>query len=66
MICDLCGKVFESGNREDGLPNGVGFIAEDGVEITICTDCLLYIDLSNVYERNPVLEVVKRKRRMVQ
>lgn len=39
--CNICGKVFRTGNRPDGLPNGVGFVAEDGETFNVCTDCLL-------------------------
>lgn len=43
MICDKCGKEFESGNRPDGLPNGMGFVLEDGTLVTYCTDCMIEI-----------------------
>ena len=66
MICDICGKQFDLGVREDGLPSNINFVADDGIEIIVCTDCLMSIDVRNIYSENPVLEVLKRKRRMVQ
>lgn len=39
--CNICGKVFRKGNRADGLPNGVGFVGEDGQTFNVCTECLL-------------------------
>lgn len=41
MKCDKCGKVFVVGNRPDGLPNGVAFVAADGNKVTMCADCLI-------------------------
>lgn len=38
--CDFCGREFEIGNRQDGLPNGVGLV-KDGKETTVCTECLI-------------------------
>lgn len=43
MTCDNCGKHFDAGIRPDGLPNGVGFVTDNGT-ITLCTDCLMTID----------------------
>ena len=40
MKCDCCGKVFEAGNRADGIPNGLGFQLRDGGMVTLCADCL--------------------------
>ena len=37
---DICGKVFGYGNREDGLPNGMTFILQNGEKLTMCTDCI--------------------------
>lgn len=44
MKCDHCGNEFEGGIRPDGLPNGVGFVTEDGKHITLCADCLMMAD----------------------
>ena len=41
MICDICGKEFEIGNRPDGLPNGMTFVRKDGTRLTMCTDCII-------------------------
>lgn len=38
--CD-CGRYFEPGNREDGIPNGIGFVLEDGTVMNVCSDCIL-------------------------
>lgn len=43
MKCNECGKEIEIGNREDGLPNGVGFMLEDGTTVNYCTDCLILL-----------------------
>ena len=51
MKCDHCGKEFESGNREDGLPNGVGFVTDDGRHITLCSDCLMMVGAMPSRER---------------
>lgn len=41
MRCDICGKTFETGNRPDGLPNGMTFVLKDGAELTMCADCII-------------------------
>lgn len=41
--CDYCGKWFEIGNREDGIPNGFSFVKQDGSTLTICAECLMEI-----------------------
>ena len=41
MKCDVCGKEFESGNRPDGIPNGMAFILEGGKSITMCAECII-------------------------
>lgn len=38
--CDMCGKLFEAGNRPDGTPNGVGFHLEDGSLLNVCSECV--------------------------
>ena len=40
MKCDVCGKEFGYGNRDDGLPNGVTFVTKKG-RITMCADCVI-------------------------
>lgn len=40
--CDECGKVFQPGNT-NGLPNGVGFVLEDGTVYNVCAECLMKI-----------------------
>lgn len=40
MICKCCKKTFYYGERSDGLPNGVGFVLDDGERIDVCTDCI--------------------------
>lgn len=42
VICDECGKVFHPGNI-NGLPNGVGFVLEDGTVYNVCAECLMKI-----------------------
>lgn len=41
MICEICGRRFEFGNRPDGLPNGCGFQTADGVVHDVCTECIM-------------------------
>lgn len=41
MKCNICGKEFEVGNRADGIPNGMGFVLQDGRQITVCADCMM-------------------------
>ena len=38
--CDECGKFFLAGTRPDGMPNGIGFMMEDGSVHNVCADCL--------------------------
>lgn len=52
MKCDNCKKEFKSGNREDGIPNGVGFQMEDGTTITLCADCLIELGKLDEKGRN--------------
>lgn len=40
MKCTKCGKNFEAGNREDGIPNGVAFVTKKG-RYTLCAECLM-------------------------
>lgn len=42
--CSKCGKEFEIGNRDDGLPNGIGLPLEDGRIINVCTECIIGTD----------------------
>lgn len=44
MICEICGKRFEFGNRPDGLPNGCGFQTADGIVHDVCTDCIMGVN----------------------
>ena len=39
--CDYCGKWFDVGNTEDGLPNGFSFVKQDGSTLTVCTNCVI-------------------------
>ena len=41
MICDKCKKFFMSGNRPDGIPNGVKMLLKGGKSVTICADCMV-------------------------
>lgn len=41
LTCDKCGKEFEPGTRDDGLPNGVEFKLSDGSSMVVCTDCII-------------------------
>lgn len=39
--CSDCGKYIYPGQREDGLPAGVGFRLADGSIINVCSDCIM-------------------------
>lgn len=41
MKCEVCGKEFAYGYREDGLPNGMTFILQNGTKMTMCADCIM-------------------------
>lgn len=41
--CNKCGKEITYGTSFDGIPNGVGFVLEDGTTYNICSDCLMDI-----------------------
>ena len=44
MICQVCGKEFESGNDpKTGIPNGVGlsFGDTDDMIFTVCSSCVI-------------------------
>ena len=38
--CILCGKTFQAGNDEDGIPNGIGFHLQSGATYNLCKDCI--------------------------
>lgn len=40
-VCHDCGKEFEAGNNAEGIPNGVGFVLDDGTVINVCSDCIM-------------------------
>lgn len=40
IICDKCNRTIEHGNKENGIPNGVGFQLESGKMINLCSDCI--------------------------
>lgn len=44
IYCDSCGKTFTPGNRKSGVPNGIGFVLEDGRQVNMCADCLMDMD----------------------
>lgn len=37
--CSKCGKRIKFGNT-NGLPNGVGFVLDDGRTVNLCQDCI--------------------------
>ena len=39
--CDSCGRHFVPGNDSIGIPNGVSFITEDNLTITLCSKCIM-------------------------
>ncbi len=49
MICACCKNTFYYGKRNDGLPNGAGFVLSDGKRIDICTDCIMKLPQNEDY-----------------
>ncbi len=41
LICMVCGKTFLPGNDEHGIPNGIGFMLEDGSLLNMCSECIM-------------------------
>ena len=39
--CDKCGRTFVDGSHGDGIPNGVGFMLDDGRLINLCANCII-------------------------
>lgn len=60
MICDNCGRNFETGNT-DGLPNGVAFALQDGRMITMCQRCLIDLGELTQSEKAAILEKLTGK-----
>lgn len=44
ITCDGCGNTFTPGNRKSGIPNGVGFILDNGQQVNVCADCMMNED----------------------
>lgn len=40
LMCSKCGKRFKIGNT-NGMPNGCGFMMDDGTLINVCQQCLI-------------------------
>lgn len=51
MKCDSCGKNFEAGNRADGIPNGFGFVLENGKMVNVCADCIIEVGMMDSEQR---------------
>ena len=41
ITCMVCGKTFLPGNDKQGIPNGVGFMLEDGTVLNMCSECIM-------------------------
>ena len=52
--CEVCGKEFDPGNRVDGMPNGITFVATDGKPLTMCADCI--IEMGRLLEGHGLIE----------
>ena len=50
MKCNECGKTFTYGNGPDGLPNGIGFVLEEGSRVDICKECVMKAGMEHDYE----------------
>lgn len=41
IVCSDCGRVIDpQKKRKDGLPDGVGFVLENGKVVNVCTECI--------------------------
>lgn len=58
MICNSCGKEFQSGNRPDGIPNGIGFVVTGGT-INVCADCVIAMGQMDEEHKREFLEKLK-------
>lgn len=47
LMCSSCGKKFVPGHKGNGIPNGVGFVLNNGNVINMCADCLMDMDKVN-------------------
>jgi len=41
-MCSICGKTFVQGNT-NGMPNGLGYLLDDGTLINMCQDCIIAV-----------------------
>ena len=62
MICDSCGKEFEAGSRTDGIPNGLGFLLENGKQITVCAECVIAVGRMDPGQKNAFFRKLQEKR----
>ena len=61
MICTNCKKYFTTGNRPDGIPNGVKMLLKGGKSITMCAGCMISIGKMSNGERDSFIEELKKK-----
>ena len=59
MICKNCKRFFMSGNRADGLPNGLGFVQKDGKKLDICANCLISLGQMDEKQKAEFFEKLK-------
>ena len=59
MICDKCKKFFASGNRRDGIPNGVSMVMKNRKAITLCSDCVISIQQMNAEQKEAFFKELK-------
>lgn len=62
LMCDGCGKEFEEGNRPDGLPGGVNFQTDNGVMVTVCTDCMIRLGRMNNHAKFEFYNKLRQKK----
>jgi len=61
MICDKCKKFFMSGNRADGIPNGMKLIMKNGKSLTVCADCVIKVGQMSEEEKDEFFREYKDK-----
>lgn len=54
MKCNICGKEFKAGNKPNGLPNGLGYVLQDGRTVNICYECYMKAGLNKDFAEQAI------------
>lgn len=52
MKCDVCKKIFEYGNWQNGIPNGIALKTQTGKTIVVCAECVMKVGMMTEKERD--------------